>query len=249
MAKHCDPACNKPEYKETVKTYERCAVVNCAYTEVIVTETQDKDGVVTTTLTDKEGNPLPADTKFFECRDPVNAIVCQPTLEPVTLEGIDCDGNPVPVTGEPGQITSVVQAPGTVFEVKICEDDRDFELSCGVDPATGHTIQTAYKIKNGAFVLIARIDTVTGAEWTGDATTLEGCGGTKFESDPVEMCDSGVTFVRWIVKKDGEPTGTKYDTDLSGAPYTVTDESAVQQGKCEASCAKAPLGVVTSWAV
>jgi hypothetical protein len=35
------------------------------------------------------------------------------------------------------------------------------------------------------------------------------------------MCDGGTTpFIRWVVKKNGAPTGVSFDTNLSGAPYT-----------------------------
>lgn len=155
-----------------------------------------------------------------------------PPPEPLTLEGVDCAGEPVEVSGMPGELVQVVQAPGTAFAVKICEDDRDFELACGEDPATGHQIQTAYRATPSGPVVLWRVDTTTGLEWTGDPSTLEGCGGTKLESDPVEMCDNGVEFIRWVVKKNGEPTGVTYDTDLAMQPYTVTDEAAVTKGKC-----------------
>jgi len=167
--------------------------------------------------------------------------------EPITFEGQDCEGQSNPATGLPGEIVQIVQAPGQVITVRVCEDDRDFELSCGEDPVTGHQIQTAYRITAGAFEVIKRWDVVTGFEWTGDPTTLESCGATKLESDSIEMCDSGVEFIRWVVKSDGEPVG-KIDTDLSMQPYTVTDESTVTRGKCEAGCPVVTYeGVQNAW--
>lgn len=179
-------------------------------------------------------------TPGHACTNPLFVTDCGAAASPtpITLDGQDCAGEVNSATGLPGEIVQVVQAPGQVMTVRICEDDRDFELSCGVDPITEHQIQTAYKIVAGEFVLIKRWDTVTGAEWTGDPATLEACSGTTFESDPIEMCDAGTTFLRWIVKDGGKPTGVKFDTDLTGTAYVVTDESGVTAGKCDTgSCA------------
>jgi hypothetical protein len=162
----------------------------------------------------------------------VDCVVSEPIVpkDPITLNGQDCAGAALPATGNPGELVQVVQAPGQVLTVRICEDDRDFELSCGVDPATGHQIQTAYKIVGGQFQLIRRWDVVTGAEWTGDPATLEGCGGKTLESEKELMCDNGTEFFRWFVIEDGEPTGAYVDTNLNGAPYTVTGTPKV--GAC-----------------
>lgn len=155
--------------------------------------------------------------------------------EPLTLDGQDCDGAALPATGNPGELVQIVQPPGQVLSVRFCsEDNADFELSCGVDPLTGHQIQTAYKIVAGEFVLIKRWDTVTGTEWTGDPATLEGCGGKPLEAEQELFCDNGVEFLRWYTIEDGVPTGQYIDTDFTGAPYTVTDESGIKRGACVA---------------
>jgi hypothetical protein len=184
-----------------------------------------------TVYTDKDGAVI--EGKEVACPLKVE-VVTQPVEppSPITLEGQDCAGDAKPATGLPGQIMQITQAPGQTLTVRICETDRDFELSCGKDPATGHQIQTAYTATASGPVILWRVDTVTGLPWTGDPTTLEDCGGTKLESDPIEMCDGGVEFIRWVVKKDGKPTGVTYDTDLSMQPYTVTDEANVTKGKC-----------------
>lgn len=234
MAKHCDQACNKPVYKETVKVYERCAVVDCAYTEVIVTETQDAEGTVTTVLKDKEGNELPAGTKFFECADPVNAIVCAPSVEPpepITIEGEDCDGAVVEVTGMPGELTQVVQAPGTVFKVQLCDASKDRDKVVLCDKNTGDKVAVITKYEEPdpvtTFWNISK-----GEVWTGDPSDLVTCPDVDFETDGTDMCDAGTPFIRWYLKKDGEPTGDYFDTDLGGQPYVVTDEAGVTRGEC-----------------
>lgn len=200
---------------------------------------------------DKDGNafamPLASTIQEREC--PVVPTTPPPTPPAeLTFNGQDCEGSVVPVTGTEGQIMQAVQPAGTVYKVQLCEGNEDFELSCGVDPLTGHQVQTAYKIVAGNFEVINRWDTVTGLAWTGDPTTLESCGGTKLESDDILMCDSGTPFIRWIAKKEGEPTGVTFDTDLNSQPYTVTDPANVTYGGCKTSCVKAPLGVVNSWA-
>jgi hypothetical protein len=176
-------------------------------------------------------------TPGYACSNPLFVSNCGPAEppEPITLDGTACDGAANPATGNPGELVQIVQAPGQVLSVRFCdEDDRDFELSCGKDPATEHQIQTAYRTEAGGPVVLWRIDTVTGLPWTGDPSTLEACGGSGLESDPIEMCDSGVEFLRWVVKKDGVPTGDTYDTDMLAQPYVVTDEAAVVKGKCVA---------------
>lgn len=161
-------------------------------------------------------------------------VDCDAAAQEIELEGQDCAGESLPATGKPGELVQVVQAPGQVLTVRICEDDRDFELSCGIDPETGHQVQTAYRIVNGEFELIKRWDTVTGLEWTGDPATLEGCGGKPLESEQELFCDAGTEFFRWYVIEDGEPTGQYIDTDFAGAPYTVTDEAGIKRGACVA---------------
>jgi hypothetical protein len=235
MAEHCDKACNKPVYKETVKVYERCAVVDCAYTEVIVTETQDTEGNLTTVLTDKEGNPLPEGTKFFECADPVNAIVCAPSVEPpepITLEGEDCDGAVVEVTGMPGQLMSVVQAKDTVFKVQLCNDPKDTEKVVLCDKNTDHKVAVITDLTDPSSPVVTFWDLNTGAPWVGDVDDLVACADIDLESDGTDMCDAGTPFLRWYIKKNGEPTGDYFDTDLGGQPYVVTDEAGVTRGEC-----------------
>jgi hypothetical protein len=184
---------------------------------------------------DMAGVPVPGAvvTPAGDCPTEVT-VVCgnAPPPEPITLDGQDCEGAAKPATGLPGEIIQVVQAPGQVMTVRICEGDKDFELSCGVDPVTGHQVQTAYKIVAGEFVLIKRWDTVTGTEWTGDPATLEGCGGKPLEAEQELFCDGGVEFLRWYTIEDGLPTGQYVDTDFTGAPYTVTDEANIKRGAC-----------------
>lgn len=182
-----------------------------------------------------ESNKIPT-TPGYACENPLYIIDCGDAVAPtpITLDGQDCAGAANPATGNPGELVQIVQAPGQVLSVRFCSDDNsDFELSCGVDPANGHQVQTAYRIVNGTFELIKRWDTVTGAEWTGDATTLEGCGGKALESEAIEMCDNGITFLRWHVIEDGIPTGQSIDTDLAGATYTPTGTPT--PGKCQAA--------------
>lgn len=169
--------------------------------------------------------------------------------EPITLEGEDCDGAAVSVTGEPGQLSHVIQAPGTVFKVQLCDNSKDIEKVVLCDVTNEHKVAVISDFKDPTAPVVSYWDLNTGAAWTGDVADLVACSDVDLESDDVEMCDAGTTFLRWIVKRNGVPTGDKFDTDLSGQAYTVTSEAGVTSGKCEASCAQAPQGVLTSWAV
>ncbi len=62
-----------------------------------------------------------------------------------------------------------------------------------------------------------------------------GCVDTDNESDVIAMCDNGVTFLRHVMKKDGVPTGVKYDTTKANSPYAVSNESGVTIGECSAT--------------
>lgn len=77
---------------------------------------------------------------------------------------------------------------------------------------------------------------VTWAVWTGDPETeLVQCPSISndIESDKVAMCDNDatpdpVTFFRWYVKDNGEPTGVYFDTDKQWQVYVPvsTDPTA-----------------------
>lgn len=117
--------------------------------------------------------------------------------------------------------------------------DHDYELVCGVDPATGHQVFTKWDVSVLPSQAVERFDAITGAPWTGDPSTLEPCGSTMLESDVVVMCDNGTTFLRHIVKDNGEPTGVRFDTALDGSAYLVVDESLVSTGACDAPAVQA----------
>jgi hypothetical protein len=115
----------------------------------------------------------------------------------------------------------------------MCSDDAaDFELACGIDPNTGHTIQTAYKIVAGQFVVINRWDVNTGAAWTGDAATLASCAGVTQESDPREVCVNGAALTQWVVMEAGMPTGTVFYTNNAGQLVEVAPGAEVTLGAC-----------------
>ena len=61
-----------------VKVYEKCAVIDCEYVTVVVTETTAANCVQTTVIT-LNGTVLPADTQLFVCKEPTPVIpVCKP---------------------------------------------------------------------------------------------------------------------------------------------------------------------------
>ncbi len=186
---------------------------------------------------DEESNKVPT-TPGYACTNPLFVQVCDDTTPPeppgpITLDGQDCAGAAKPATGLPGQLTQIVQAPGQVLSVRMCSDDAaDFELACGIDPDTGHTIQTAYKIVAGQFVVINRWDVNTGAAWTGDAATLASCAGVTQESDPREVCVGGANLTQWVVMEAGMPTGTVFYTNNAGQLVEVAPGAEVTLGAC-----------------
>jgi hypothetical protein len=74
-----------------------------------------------------------------DCAQFQETISCSTaTSPPITLTGQDCSGTGVPVVGNAGQLTEIVQRPGQVLSVKICtpsEYDREVSVLC--DPANG----------------------------------------------------------------------------------------------------------------
>ena len=183
--------------------------------------------------------PIPV-TPVDPCQDAQKVFICggeltpAPPPTPVSLTGEDCDGAPVSVSGNAGELTAVVQAPGTVFKVQLCDNSKDIEKAVLCDSVTDHKVAVISDLSDPANPIVTYWDITVGAPWTGDVADLQACPDTDTESDPIEMCDSGVEFIRWVVKKDGKPTGVTYDTDLAIQPYVVTDEATVTQGKCVA---------------
>lgn len=169
-------------------------------------------------------------------------------VEPITLDGQDCDGNPVPLTADVGQIAYAVQHPDHVFKVQLCDNSKDIQRSILCDPATNHKVAVITDFTVPSSPVTTYWDIIAGESWSGDPLTLEECPDSDVESDSMDMCDDGTTFLRWIVKSNGQPTGEKFDTTLSGQPYTVSDEGSVTVGKCVIGCPPVNyLGVATTW--
>lgn len=184
-------------------------------------------------------------TPGYSCTNPLFITNCgdvnpTPPPGPVTLIGEDCDGAPVSVTGNAGEMTAVVQAPGTVFKVQVCDNAKDYEKVVLCDATTNHKIAVITNFADPSAPDVSYWDLNTGAVWTGSVDDLETCPDSDTESDAELACDSGTEFLRWFVKKDGVPTGVVFDTDLSGLPYTVTDPAAVTLGKCVAATVCTP---------
>jgi hypothetical protein len=127
---------------------------------------------------------------------------------------------------------SVVKAlipAGTVIYTKKCPSDSEFDTvtlcTPGNNPlpiflvmsysSTGLPTSTAYN--------------ADGTIYVGSVSALVPCGANS-ESDPLEMCDNTTPFIRWVVKNNGAPTGTTFDTTLTGTPYTPS--GIVLQGRC-----------------
>jgi hypothetical protein len=126
------------------RTIEVCArdpVTGCP-SKLIRVDTFDANcTVVSTTYTNLVGAPVAGFTPAMQvdCAQFQETISCSTaTSPPITLTGQDCSGASVPVVGNAGQLTEIVQRPGQVLSVKICtpsEYDREVSVLC--DPANG----------------------------------------------------------------------------------------------------------------
>lgn len=217
-----------------------CGVVLTCVTKTTTYELKGKLSYTSETVyTDKDGAVIVG--KEVAC--PIKVEIVSPPVEPpeppepITLDGTACDGTALPATGKPGELLQIIQPPGQVFNMRFCDDQasRDWQLVKRCDPVTGAEILFQWDVRTNPPTLISATNLATGQPYTGDGKELENCGGPTLESDEIEMCDGGVEFIRWIVKDNGVPTGAKFDTDLTGAPYAVTDEAGVKTGKCVAA--------------
>lgn len=174
-----------------------------------------------------------------------------PPPEPITLDGTDCEGNASPVTGNPGELVQVVQAPGQVLTVRFCDDmaSRDWEIVMRCDPATDEQIMFQWDVRTNPPTLVSATNLSTGEPFTGDADMLVSCGGSKLESDPRPVCVNGQDMTQWVVKRDGEPTGVVYYTVATGELAPAMPPGAVITiGACEVGCPPVTYqGVVSEW--
>ncbi len=115
----------------------------------------------------------------------------------------------------------------SLYENQVAPADHEMQIFCVEDAngdATGVRVMTISHVdpvtKEPS---IKRYNMADMSEWTGDPATLANCGtDDQLESDPVFMCDGGTTFIRWVLKEKGQPTGDTYDTTLAGAAYTAS---------------------------
>lgn len=99
----------------------------------------------------------------------------------------------------------------------------DFEILCS--PDDGSLVIAKFDKESGA--LIYTTDGVT--PYTG--STPVACSDRDLESDPIDYCADGVAYVKWVVKDNGEPTGTVFWTDSSDAIVPAPVDAI--KGKCE----------------
>lgn len=156
---------------------------------------------------------------------------CPPPCPP-TVDGQyeTCDG--VQAVSVHEKVEAFIH-PGTVLYTRPCPDVKEFDNSILCDKDTGAkvVVVTGYDANGVPASTAYNLD---GTPYAGALTDLESCAGSGEESDPETMCDNGTTvFVRWYVKKDGEPTGVFFDTDMTGAPYVPVGPIAL--GDCGAT--------------
>lgn len=120
------------------------------------------------------------------------------------------------------------------LHVKIC-NPSEFDKVILCDPVNGNRIIVVSSYSN-AGVPTSVAYNLDGSVYAGAITALVACS-SSLESDDVVMCDAGTginpvatTFLRWVIKDRGEPTGDVFDTTLAGVPYAPV--GAVSIGQC-----------------
>jgi hypothetical protein len=103
--------------------------------------------------------------------------------------------------------------------VQLC-NPSEFDKAILCDPVTGERVIVVTSYSNTG-VPTSTAYTMAGAPYGGAIAALVQCDDADEESDALEFCDNGVTFLRWYVKRNGQPTGATFDTTLAGAPYIV----------------------------
>lgn len=131
-------------------------------------------------------------------------------------------------------ITTVEALPTAiqwVVSVKMCGNAYEKAIRCDIN--TGNQILIITEINTETGIPTSTYwDMISGAAYTGNpATDLVMCPDIDTESDAQIMCDWGAEFLRWIVKKDWEPTGVSFDTDTTGAAFTASGSETF--GACE----------------
>lgn len=72
-----------------------------------------------------------------------------------------------------------------------------------------------------------------GSVYGGVITDLTPCAGASLESDPLLICIGGnVQAHQWVVKDEGQPTGSVFYTDLSGAAIAAPAAGTFTVGAC-----------------
>jgi hypothetical protein len=180
-------------------------------------------------------------TPGLDCSNPTAVSICE---KDVVLDGMDCNGDLVEVSGKSDSLKHVVQVPGTVFTVKMCQEQSalDAEIVVRCDPTTGDEILLQWNVLTNPPTLVSATNLVTNSPYTGDLKALTLCADQTqdYDSTSQVMCDAGKTFMRWFATKDGQPIGIKWDTLIDGTSYTVSDEAKVTVGICTTANVCAP---------
>lgn len=143
-------------------------------------------------------------------------------------------GNPVPHAtrytlsdGTPVAATAATVVPGA------CASAVEFDTLALCDPATLLPVFIVTRYSPLGVPTSAAFNP-DGTPYPGPINGLVSCDTIDLESDALEMCDGGATsFVRWVVKRNGVPTGVSFDTTLGLAPYVPT--GVVTVGRCAAA--------------
>jgi hypothetical protein len=102
----------------------------------------------------------------------------------------------------------------------------DYDNVVLTDPATGNPVMVVVT-GNPPVSTAFNLD---GTPYVGPISALKPADDFDYDSDPHPFCDGVTSFLRWYVTKNGQPTGTVFDTSMAGAPYVASP--VVTPGVC-----------------
>lgn len=242
------------------KTYVKCAIVDCTYKSVQITETGAADGTVTYVIMDGE-TILPPSTPFMECKEITPVVsacppaVVEPPPPPVDAPAITCDGETTVLAAD--LLSQAVHtAPGIPLLVKLCPEaskfDREFVIMCAPD---GTKVITQNVTPDDAPLGAAPVIeswTLAGAPYAGDITLLTDCGSEKIDvSAALWFCMGGQPISRtdfWDIFSTPRTLLGSIWQDLGGVAIPAPATGTYVVGDC--SCVNftaAQRGIQPTW--
>ena len=120
--------------------------------------------------------------------------------------------------------------------------DNTFKVACGAGTTTTEfDVFTLCNPLDGSIVIASVSYSITGVPTTAYylptgapyvGATPVNCSGSSLESDAREGCAANISMTQWVVKQNGNPTGTIYYTDVNGAVIPAPAPGTFSFGPC-----------------